>query len=462
MHWNWLIDTSFFIGVVSDTSCQSVLEMDFPMGQESRFSNLIGPYWALPGTVKLLCVGSFINRAGSFVVLFLTIYVSQDLGYDKTFAANCFGVFGVGSFLASLVGGYLADRIGRKPIMLLGLFGGSAALVSLSFVQDRYGFMLNIFAFALLLDMYRPAASAMMSDVISDEQRPLAFGLLYIAFNLGFGVAAPIGGWLAEYSMQYLFWGDAITTSLFGLMIFVFLPETISLTRESEAAAEPAFETTDKQAAVRDTPAVHDPVGWKMTWKQISGDTDFLMLVTATLLTSLIFFQGFSTLPLTLKDIGFSESEIGLLLSINGFLIVALQLPITAYLSRFERLAVILAGEVLIGIGFGATALGNSAVWIGLTIGVWTIGEVLQAAFKQTLVVGFAPKAFRARYLGVFAMTHALGLMIGAPVGGQILERYGSTVLWTSCFATAMVSSGIYLLIYLRRRSTVKLSSQPL
>ena len=419
------------------------------MGQESRFSNLIGPYWALPGTVKLLCFGSFINRAGSFVVLFLTIYVSQDLGYDKTFAVNCFGVFGVGSFLASLIGGYLADRIGRKPIMLLGLFGGSAALVSLSFVQNRYGFMLNIFAFALLLDMYRPAANAMISDVISDKQRPLAFGLLYIAFNLGFGVAAPIGGWLAEYSMQYLFWGDAITTSLFGLMILVFLPETISSTRESEAITD-----------VRDTPVVHNTVGWKMTWKQISTDTDFLLLTTATLLTSLIFFQGFSTLPLTLKEIGFSESEIGLLLSINGFLIVALQLPITAYLSRFERLAVIFAGEVLIGIGFGATALGSSAVWIGLTIGVWTIGEVLQAAFKQTLVVGFAPIAFRARYLGVFAMTHALGLMIGAPLGGQILERYGATVLWTSCFATAMASSGIYLLICLRRRSPVKRSSQ--
>lgn len=445
------------------------------MGHSNRFSNLIGPYWALPWTVKLLCVGSFINRAGSFAVVFLTIYVSEALGYEKTFAANCFGVFGVGSFLASLIGGHLADRIGRKPIMLLGLFGGSAALISLSFVQDRYLFLLNIFAFALLLDMYRPAASAMMSDVISDEQRPLAFGLLYIAFNLGFGVAAPIGGWLAEYSMQLLFWGDAITTSAFGLMILLLLPETISLTREPDTVSVEDSKTAEvssstvspgqvaessaaRSSAARSS-AARSSVGWNAAWKQICSDADFLLLITATLLTSFIFFQGFSTLPLTLKAMGFSESDIGWLLSINGFLIVGLQLPITAYLSRFERLAVILAGEILIGIGFGATAYSTSALWIGLTIAVWTLGEVLQAAFKQTLVVGFAPKEFRARYLGLFAMTHALGLMIGAPLGGQILERYGSTVLWTSCFATAMVSSSIYLLIYLRRRATLKLAA---
>lgn len=430
------------------------------MGHSNRFSNLIDPYLALPGTVKLLCVGSFINRAGSFAVLFLTIYVSDQLGFEKTFAANCFGVFGVGSFLASLIGGFLADWVGRKPIMLLGLFGGSAALVSLSFVQDRYLLLLNIFAFALLLDMYRPAANAMISDVISDEQRPLAFGLLYIAFNLGFGVAAPIGGWLAGYSMQYLFWGDAITTGAFGLMILLLLPETISLTGESETVSED--ESAKLENSASSIPQIQRSVGWKAAWKQISSDTDFLLLITATLLTSFIFFQGFSTLPLTLKEMGYTEAGIGWLLCINGFLIVALQLPITAYLSRFERLAVILAGEVLIGIGFGATALGSSAVWIGLTIAVWTLGEVLQAAFKQTLVVGFAPKEFRARYLGLFAMTHALGLMIGAPLGGQILARYGSTVLWASCFGTAMVSSAIYLLIYLRRRSTVKFSSQPL
>lgn len=424
------------------------------MGQLRSFRNLIGSYWALPGTVKLLCLGSFINRAGSFAVVFLTIYVSEALGYEKTFAANCFGVFGIGSFLAALIGGYLADRIGRKPIMLLGLFGGSVALVSLSFVQDRYLFLLNIFVFALLLDMYRPAANAMMSDVISNEQRPLAFGLLYIAFNLGFGVAAPIGGFLSEISMRLLFWGDAITTSLYGVMVLLLLPETISLAYDDEDGS-----ATDagKKLDIKLTPsAKRSIVGWRATWQQITSDLDFLLLILAALLTSFIFFQGFSTLPLTLKDAGFTKSEIGLLLSINGFLIVALQLPITAYFSRFERLAVILVGEILIGIGFGSTAFGTSAVWIGMTIAVWTLGEVLQAAFKQTLVVGFAPKEFRARYLGVFAMTHAVGLMIGAPLGGQVLDKFGPAVLWTGCFALAMISSSLYLLIYLRRLAFLK------
>jgi len=89
--------------------------------------------------VRLLCLGSFINRAGSFVFVFMTIYISEQLGFGITYAANCFGVFGLGSIISSLAGGQLADRIGRKPVMVFALFGGAAALVLLGIVRDRWG-----------------------------------------------------------------------------------------------------------------------------------------------------------------------------------------------------------------------------------------------------------------------------------------------------------------------------------
>ena len=183
-------------------------------------------YTQLPATVHLLCFGSFINRAGTFVMLFLTIYLTQQLGTGKAFASYCIGVFGFGSVVSSLVGGQLADQFGRRSTMLLALFGGATALLALSVVRNPWAFMVVLFLFALIIEMYRPASSAMIGDVTTSDQRPHAFGLLYIAVNLGFAVAPPIGGLLASQSFLWLFWVDALTTAMYGVVVLLLIRET--------------------------------------------------------------------------------------------------------------------------------------------------------------------------------------------------------------------------------------------
>ncbi len=405
-----------------------------PVAAPRLFARAIGPYLQLPTPVLILCLGSFINRAGAFVMLFMTIYVSEHLGYGITFATNCFGVFGAGSIISSLAGGQLADRFGRKPIMLLALFGGAATLVLMSAVESRWGILSLMFLFSLTADLYRPAASAMVGDLVDTTNRPLAFGLMYIAFNLGFAVAAPVGGFLAEHSFRWLFWGDAITTAAYGLMIVLFIRETLP---EHKPSA--------------DAPTRKPQVGWSEAMRHISRDTTFLLFSLAALLTSIVFMQGFSTLPIYMTQLGLSKELIGWLLSANGILIVLLQIPITTMLNRFHRVLVILAGELLIAIGFGLTVFAAAWSMLLLTIVVWTTGEVVQAAFKQSMVADLAPITMRGRYMGVFALCHAIGMTGGVPLGGQILERYGPTVLWPMCFALAMTASIVYGVIYVRK-----------
>jgi MFS family permease len=140
-------------------------------------------------------------------MLFLTIYVSEHLQMGKPFASACVGVFGVGSALSAVFGGQLADTLGRRPAMLIALFGGATILASLSLITNGWLFMAALFGFALVMEMYRPASSAMIGDVVSPLQRPLAFGLLYLSFNLGFAIAPQIGGWLAAHVlMRSCFW----------------------------------------------------------------------------------------------------------------------------------------------------------------------------------------------------------------------------------------------------------------
>lgn len=364
-------------------------------------------------------------------MVFLTIYVSEELGLGITFAANCFGVFGLGSIISSVVGGQLADRIGRKPTMLLALFGAATVLSLMSFTRDRYLFMGLVFVFSLAVELYRPAASAMIGDVTDRSQRPLAFGLMYIAFNLGFAVATPVGGLLAGYSYKLLFWGDALTTAGYGIIILLSIQES---NPEGGRAAS----------------TLNAANGWMDSLRCLSRDVTFLLFSAATLLTSLVFMQAFTTLPIYLKRLGYTEQQVGLLLATNGILIVLCQIPITIALRRFHRILVIICGEVLISLGFGLTTFAETAPLLLLTIAVWTLGEVIQAAFKQSVVADLAPHNMRGRYMGIFSLCYAIGLTIGAPIGGRILDQSGPRVLWPTCFLVGILAATIYGFVFHR------------
>lgn len=442
--------------------------------QVQRF---VRSYTSLPPLVHLLCAGSFINRVGSFVMLFLTIYVSEHLQMGKPFASACVGVFGVGSALSAVFGGQLADTLGRRPAMLIALFGGATILASLSLITNGWLFMAALFGFALVVEMYRPASSAMIGDVVSPLQRPLAFGLLYLSFNLGFAIAPQIGGWLAARSYAFLFLADAATTGLYGVVVLLFIREThhrvlgaagaggevLKATESMDAGATPVSAAEALAVAEEALERASDPdpdglgspesvamVGPGEALRRILQDTNFLLFSLCCLLTNIIFMQAFVTLPLAIREMGFSELQFGRMISVNGLLIVLLQLPATGVLNRLPRLRVLLCGQLLMAAGFGMTVYAGQSWQIVLTIVLWTLGEICQAPFKPAIVSEMAPAELRARYMGVFNVTHAASIAIGAPVGGWILSRFGPQVLWPGCAVVLLLTAVLYVWLFRR------------
>ncbi|MEY3173745.1 MAG: Multidrug resistance protein MdtH [Planctomycetota bacterium] len=435
-------------------------------------------YASLPPVVHLLCVGSFINRVGSFVMLFLTIYVSEHLQMGKPFASACVGVFGLGSVLSAVFGGQLADTLGRRPAMLMALFGGATILASLSLITNGWLFMATLFLFALVVEMYRPASSAMIGDVVSPLQRPLAFGLLYLSFNLGFAIAPQIGGWLAARSYTFLFLADAATTGLYGIVVLLFIRETHHRSRsvvgtgvleaaestdagatpvsaaEALAAAEEALEQAgnpDREgSAALESVSGSAEVSLGAALQCILRDANFLLFSLCCLLTNIVFMQAFVTLPLAIREQGFSELQFGRMISVNGLLIVLLQLPATPLLNRLPRLQVLICGQLLMAAGFGLTACADAVWQIVCTIVLWTLGEICQAPFKPAIVSEMAPAELRARYMGVFNVTHAASIAIGAPAGGWILSRFGPQVLWPGCAVVLLLTAGLYAWLFRR------------
>lgn len=394
---------------------------------------MLSPYFALPRTVYLLCLGSFINRAGTFLVPFLALYLTSALGLGQGFATLALGLYGAGGLVAALVGGALADRIGRRTVMLISLVGAAGLLLVFGRITQPSAILAAVLVFAFLGEMYRPAAAAMMADLTQPEQRPTAFGLMYVTVNLGMTVSPIVGGFIAEHSYQWLFWGDAGTSLAYALLLFLAVPET--LVRRRGTAAEPA-----------DHPSLGEVL------RSVTGNGPFLVFCAATFGVSVAYMQSHTTLPLYMQGLGHGPRTYGLVVAVNAAMVALCQLPFTALIRPFPREHLLVTSAVLTGVGFGLTGLATTPVALALTVVVWTFGEMMQSAYLPAVVADLAPPAMRGSYMGMLSFSFAGALMLGAPAGGFLLEHGGAGWLWAATCGVALLGALLYATVGSRIR----------
>lgn len=405
-------------------------------------------YTSLPRPIYILCLGTLINRAGSLVVPFLAIYLNRELNMGGEFATRVMGGYGLGALAASLIGGHLADLLGRKVVMVGSLLGAAVALLVLGALESGWAIMTACVLFALVAEMYRPAASAMIADLVESDARQYSFSLMYVSVNLGFSVAAFVGGMIAHYSFQWLFWGDALTAFVYAVIVMVFIAETLPKRGPISEKGTTRFESgatgMEQPRAVSIPEAV----------RRILGDATFVVFCLGLLCLALVYMQSMSTLPLYLMKRGIDEKTYGQIIAINGILIVLLQLPVTSIVGRFHRGNVLVVAAVVTAIGFGAIGLATSVWQFMLTVVVWTIAEMMHAPLVSTVVTDLAPTELRARYLGIASTCFSGAMMIGAPLGGMVLERLGGRQVWVASSAVAMLSALLFLAV--RQRIAIK------
>jgi len=429
---------------------------------------MIRPYLELPRTVYILALGSFINRAGAFFLVFLTIYLGEHLHLGERFATRTMGVFGAGAIVAAIVGGHLADWLGRKRVMLASLFGGAVVLCAFTTLTNPWHLQAAVFAFGFLGEMYRPASTAMVSDVTTTEQRPTAFALLYFSVNLGFAVGPIVGGEVVErFSFSTIFLADAATSATYAIIILLALRETIHLAhaqslqaRSESSPGEATLAVASPAADVANPAPPRIEVGWRQALARLGRDRVFLTFCLATLCISMCFMQHLSTLPLFAREHGIGAKTYGRLIALNGALIVVLQLPFTTLLRRFDRGRMIALSTLIIGAGYGLTAFAHTPTEFAGTIFVWTIGELMQLPFLASVASDLAPADMRGRYMGVFGLCFSSANMIGAPIGGEVLARFGGGYIWAGCFAMGLISGALFLSI--RRHISIREATRPI
>jgi len=401
-------------------------------------------YLNLPRTVYLLCVGTIINRAGTFILPMLTIYLHKHLGLSEAFATTAMSAFGVGALVAASMGGHLADVVGRRATMLISLVGGAVVMVAFGYLHAPASIIGAVFLLAVIAEMYRPAASAMLTDVTPPERRADAFGLMYVSINLGAAIGPALAGYLfVRINPQWLFYGDAATTLLYAGLIALTIRETLpGRTRHS----------SDQEGAPVEHPK--PTMGLKAAASHMLRDAPFVLFCLATLAMTIVYIQAMTTLPLYLQQYGLDADRYGSLVAVNGLMICTLQVFLTAIVGRWNRWVVLAISPLFVGLGFGLTGVVASYAGFVLTVVIWTVGEMMFAAVGPAIVGEFAPVHMRGRYMGAFGICFSGGNALGAPIGGWLLADYGGGVLWAACAAACGLSSVMYLALYYRVRAT--------
>jgi MFS family permease len=369
----------------------------------------------LPRAFAWLFVGTLVNRLGTFVMPFLAIYLTEQLHLSVERASLVVGLVGVGSIFAGPVGGALADRVGRRVTLIGSSVAGAVTMVALGFARDVTMIGAAAFALGFAGDLFRPALGALVADVVPEPQRARAYGLLHWAVNVGFAIGPATAGLLAAQSYTYLFLGDAATTLACGALV-----------------AAVVKETRPKPHADDERPSLFTPY----------RDPAFLAFVVLSLILELAFFQGFVALPLHMRAHGLSQQTYGLLLGLNGLLIVLFQPLLTSSVERLPRAHVITASALFTGIGWGMNELAGGTVWIyAIGITIWTAGEILLAPLRSTVVTDLSPPLLRGSYQGAFQLNFGLASALAPILGGVVLQNFGSAALWGGCAAAGLVSA---------------------
>ncbi len=381
----------------------------------------------LPRPFWFIWAGTFVNRCGSFVMPFMAIYLTEARHVSVARAGLVVALYGAGASIAAPLGGFVADHVGRRATMLTALMCGGTGIIALGFVQNLRVLAVLLFFIAVVAEMYRPGMQAAIADLIPTADRPRAYGLIYWVINLGFAIGLTIGGVLSGISYRLLFVGDGGTTLVFALLIVLGVPETLP--------ARPVVPAEGPRASV---------------WARFVvpyRDATFVAFLALYFALWLVFAQNSTTFPIDMTAHGVSKSAFGIILGMNGVLIVLVQPFVGPLVARRDRSRMLALGAVLVGSGFGLNALARGAPLYAAGVTIWTLGEIGFLPVASAVTADLAPRDVRGRYQGAYGLAFGLATCVAPALGTLVLQRLGSVALWSGCAALGLTIAGGHLLL---------------
>jgi predicted MFS family arabinose efflux permease len=378
------------------------------------FQKYINNFRGFSREIWILTLVTFINRAGTMVLPFLSKYLKEDLHFTYGQVGWIMVWFGLGSMAGSWLGGKLSDKIGFYRIMIFSLFVSGLMFFGLQYITSFVGLCVAMFMIMLVADMFRPAMFVSLSAYAKPENRTQALTLVRLAINLGFALGPALGG-LIIMNMGYkgLFWADG-GTCILAIIVFGLLVKEKKKEKESKEARDAKWLLeTNRESVFKDKP--------------------FWIFLGCCVVTGILFFQLFTTIPLYHKEqFDLTELQTGLLLTMNGVLVFFLEMPIVNYIERnkLDKVRVVSIGCLMMAISLFLMLVNT---WAGILIIMMlfmTFAEMFSFPFSNSFAMSRAPKGHEGRYMAIFTMSFSLAHILSAKVGMAIIAGYGYQINW--------------------------------
>lgn len=398
----------------------------------------IDSFSGLTRDIWILSAITFINRSGAVVFLFLSIYLTTQLGFSKIETGVIMAFHGVGSVVGAFIGGWLTDRIGYYRVMFWSLILVGFLFFWLYWIESFWMFCFMGFLTSTVGDAFRPAAMASITVYGGEELRTRSMSLYRLAINFGFGFGIAAAGFLAGfYGYGVLFFVDGGTCIFAAILFMILMKEKKEVQETSED----------------DAPKIIKHSAYKDNW--------YLMFIVCWFLNAMVFIQLFYTFPVFCKEeLLMSEAAFGGLMSFNGILIGVIEMPLIYILAKKrDQMGYIIWGVVLIGMSlviFNIMGFNIYAAVVSMTL--FSIGEIINFPLSSSLALGRSNPNNRGQYMGLYSMAFSVGLIIAPLIGFQIAEDYGYAVLWN--FMGGLSGLATIGLMYLRKKEQFSVFSK--
>ena len=419
-------------------------------------SPLLRSFSGIPRVIWLLSGVSLINRTGTMVVCFLTLYLTQRLGFDLRSAGYVLVFYGFGTTVGLYTGGWLTDKIGYWQVQLWSLALGGIAFILTIYVRGFWPMAAMTFLFAFFGDMFRPANQVAIRMNSDDATRTRAFSLMRVAVNMAVGIALVLGGFLVSLGWEWLFWVDGLTCFAAAIVLYFFLEEQKTPTTESKEAPQYSTEKTGKNGhkSLENAAKVVENAIDVSPYR----DHDYLIFTFLTLIGAIVFFQLMWTIPVFFKEVyHWNEAQIGLAMALNTAIVMVVEMPLIFRIeNRRPAMWFVRLGITLYGLSHLAFFLPTN--WAVLAVILYMIpaslGEILVMPFSSSWATKRAGTARQGQYMGLYGMAYSISNVSAPLLGTQVIATFGYVALWLVLLLMSAVTLGGFW--YLERKTKMQ------